>query len=377
MVSSTLPQVLSSSFDEPGLSVCTANRSPTDPRPGAAYDNTVMAAALPIHFHPMTAPALGGGNFMMLSAARWHDATPLGTNPGYFNPYTVDALPSWLLVNAANGHTKAVNSGVELPMTTPSDSRTLTGAVSRGTDMLYTLAAVVLDGVPSAVIQHWHNNTAINTLNAINEEMVPGASNGSDAIIFSAGVHYSMATDPYLYVYGTGSVSHSLYVARKNWARIGVVPVATQKFDTQWECSTGDGWDTNFANAKPMQDGLLSYGPVSVANHALPRAKMGKITTYTFLATTQRSGSVMTAQVYSSLGGRAWVPLGAPVALGSVGSTYLGATMQLQPQLGANPGLIDANAAAAVPYVVGIKNSTGGADRIAITWGLLQVPRVS
>lgn len=377
MVSSTLPQVLATSIDALGLSTVTSVRSATDPRPGAVYDNAVLAAAVPVHFHPMTAPALGGANVMMLNSLRWRAATPAATNPGRFSAYTVDTMPSWLLVNAANGHSFAVNSGVGIPMTTPADSATLTGAVSRGVDMLYTLNKVVLGPVTSAVIAHWHNNTAINTLNAINEETIPAGANGSDAIIFSAGVHYSAATDPYLYVYGIGSVTHALYMARKPWARVGLTGTATRPVDGAWEVFTGTGFSTDFTAARPIQAGLLSYGPVSVANHALPRSVSGKTTNYTFMATTQASGPVMTAQIYSSLGGRPWQPVGAPIGLGSTGSTYLGATVQLQPQLGANAALVSPTAAAAIPYVLAIKNTSGGSDQIAITWGLFQVPRVS
>lgn len=373
MVSSTLPQVLSTAVDGYGLSTITSVRSPTDPRPGAAYDHTVMAAAVPIYFHTMTSPGLGGANVMMLNSTRWTAATASATDPGRYSSYTVDDLPNWLLVNAANGHSSAVNSGVTIPSSLASDSRVLTSATSHSVDMLYTLLA----DTDQAVIQHWHNNTAINTLNLINEEIIPVGTNGSDTVIFDAGVHYSSATDPYMYVYGTGSVSHLVYAARKNWARVGSTGILTRSTDGLWEVSTADGWDPDFTKAKPIQDGLTSFGPISVGNYSIPRSVTGRTTSYTFMAVTDKSGSTMTAQIYSNLGGRGWNALGDPIALGLVGSTYLGATAQLQPQIGPNPALINtATAAGAIPYVTAVKNSASGTDQISVSWALLQVPRV-
>lgn len=381
MASAPLVQIPDTVVDAVGLSLSTSPRLPTDPRQGSAYDNTTIAAAVPIHFHHMSASALGGDNFMMLSSQRWYAGTPLSTDPGYLSSFTVDDDPNWVMINAATGIVSTVNSGTEIPMSTPADSRILVAAASRGTDMLYTLTEVTQGDDDLAVVQHWNNNTVINTLHAIGEETVPPAVNGPDDIVFTAGLHYSAATDPYMHLFGTGSSSGAVYMARKPWASIGQIGIPTRPLIVDWEFFTGTGWLADPTSARPVQTDtgatMLSAGPMSFANLALPRRTSGKTLSYALAATTVLSGSTVTAQVYSSLSGRPWSALGAPIALGTVGSTYLGGTLQLQSGLGANPALVDSGSSAAVPYVISYKETLSGAHRINTAWGLIQIPQLA
>jgi hypothetical protein len=377
MASSPLLQVPDTAVDLPGLSISTAVRSPTDPRDGAIYDNLNLAAAAPVHFHPMAAPAMGGGTFMMLNARRWTAATSSATDPGYASAFTEDLAPSWALVNAATGGAVAMNSGYSMPIKTAGvTSPVLTAALSRGTPMLYTLLSTNL----GAVVQHWNNNTAINTLNPVNEEIIPTGSCGSDTVVsFSAGMDYSSSTDPYMVFYGVGGVTSHVYMARKRWSRVGDVGISTRAHDGQWEFYDGQGWGLDPTALAPVQTAtgpMTSAGPMSFAHYGTNRAIPGKITGYTLASVVVASGSTRTAQIYESLGGRPWLPLGDPIALGVVGSTYVGGTAQLQGQLGANPAMVDtAASASAVPYLVTTKLTSGSTHQLHVEWGLIQVAR--
>jgi len=377
MSSSPLLQVPSTSVDLAGMSISTAVRSPTDPRPGHVYDNTNLAAAAPVHFHPMTSPSLGGDQFMMLNARRWTAATPSATDPGYIGAHTEDLSPSWALVNGSSGGAIAMNAGYSIPIKTPIASATLVGAVSRGQAMLYTL----LNTDVGAIVQHWNNNTAINTLNLVNEEVIPTATCGSDDVIFGAGVDYSQSTDPYMVFYGVGGVTGHVYMARKRWSRVGDVGIGTREHDGAWEFFDGTGWVLGSTAVQPVQTTtgpMTTAGPMSFAHYGIIRAQPGKITGYSLAAAVMASGSVRTAQVYESLGGRPWMPLGAPIALGTVGSTYLGGTLQFQGQLGANPAMVDATVdASAVPYLISTKLTSGSTHQIHVGWGLIPLVRQS
>lgn len=375
MASSPAIQILDTAIDQHGLSVSTAVRSPTDPRPGSVYDNVNIAAAVPIWFHPMTSPSLGGDNFMMLTSQRWTDATPLSTNPGFSSTYTADTTPSWALVNAANGTVTALNSGFAIPMAGGVTNPTLVGAASRGTNFLYALHSTD----QGALVQQWHNNAAINVLTPVNQEIIPVASCGSDVITFDAGVQYDAGTDPYMIFYGIGSVTKRIYMARKAWSRVGDIGATARPTDGIWEFFNGTGWVRDPAMVHPvMSDSgpIVAAGPLSFAHYAIARTGPGKLTHYALMAVTQASGSAYSSQVYSSLGGRPWSALGAPVSLGSAGTTYLGGALQLQGHLGPNPAMVDtASSATAIPYVVATKQASGSAHQIALSWGLIQVPR--
>lgn len=329
---------------------------------------------------------MGGTNFLMLNSQRWTAATVSTTHPGAYSAFTPSNNPNWVLVNAATGHRTTINSGFDIPMKTANDARILTAAVSRGNDMLWTLNSVTQGENMVAVVQHWHNNTAINTVNLRGEETIPTATNAdeTDPILFSSGAQWSSTTTPYMYFYGTGGTTNNVYMARKKWARVGYVGTATQQLDTQWEFYTGTGWghDPTQAGAVMTTSGPLnSLGPLSFAHYGMQRTQPGMtqgLTGFNFVSTVKGSGSDRSAQVYSSLAGRPWQPVGEPVALGAVGSTYMGGTLQFQGIVGPNATMIDAaNSASAVPYVTSVLTTSGGDSSIVNNWGLLQVPRLS
>jgi len=372
--------------DASGLSITTADKSPTDPRPGAVYDALNLAAAVPVYFLPTTSPSLGGTNFLMLNSLRWTAGTVSTTHPGSYSAFTANTNPNWVLVNGATGQRTTINSGFDIPMNTANDARTLTSAASRGNDMFWALNSVTQGDNTVAVVQHWHNNTAINTVNLRGEETIPAATNAdeTDPIIFSSGLQWSSTTTPYMYFYGAGGTTHNVYMARKKWARVGYVGTSTNPLDTQWEFYTGTGWgtDSTAAGAVMTTSGpLTSLGPLSFAHYGMQRTQRGMtsgLTGYNFVSVVKGSGSARSGQVYSSLAGRPWQPVGSPVSLGTAGSTYMGGTIQFQSQVGPNPTMIDAaNSASAVPFVTSVLTTSGGDSAISNVWNLLQVPRLS
>lgn len=381
MASGPLQQIPSTAVDAAGLSVSTSLKSATDSRPGHVWNPLNFAAAVPVYFQPTTNTSLGGQDFLMLSSQRWTAATVAADNPGAYTAYTADTTPNWVLVNAASGLVTAINSGLDIPMKTTNDARTLTGAASRGVDMLWTLNSVTQGSDTVAVVQHFNINMVINTVILRGEETIPVGTHDSDTIVFCAGIQLNSTTTPYLYVYGTDS-SHQVYAARKAWARVGYVGTSTSPLDSQWEFGNGTGWTTDSTALQPIQTvsgPLTSLGPLSFANYTMHRAQRGMRnapTGYSFVSAVAGSGSARSAQIYSSLGGRPWQPSGAPIALGTSGTTYLGGTLQLQGHVGPNPAMINASTSAtAIPYVSSVLSTSGGDSSIVQNWGLLQVPR--
>lgn len=379
MASSPVPQVHESAVDASGLSISVAAPSGTDGRLGTVYDPAVMAAAVPVHFHPFTNTSLGGQDFLMLSSSIWTAATV--ASAGQYSAHTAVNTPTWVMVNAANGTKSLINGSIAIPMKTPVTSSVLTAAVSRGNDMLWTLN----NTSAGAIAQHWHVNTALNTVNLFSEEILPTATNGPDTITFSAGLHYSYSTTPYTYAYGLGSSTSHVYQARKQWAQVGHVAVATglanaPTSSTSWEVWTGTGWDPDPSKAQPLTSSgapLSSLAPLSFAHYGLVGSTGSirpKRTGYTLMSVVTQTSGTYHAQLYTSLGGRDWTPYQAPISLGGSG-VYVGGNIQLQPQIGPNPSLI--TGASAIPYVVTTQATSGSNLSLVNTWGLIQVPVIS
>lgn len=383
MASGPLQQVPSNAVDAAGLSVTTSVRSASDQRPGQIYDPSNLAGVVPVHFHPTTSPSMGGPNFLMLSRARWLSATSSASDPAAYSAYSVDSSPNWVSLNAASGSYSVVRSGYEIPMTTPSDTRTLTAAASRGVDMLWTLNSVVRGSDTSAVVQSWFYNQAVNTVDLRTEEAIPQAVSGADAVNFSAGLQWSSTTAPYMYLYGLGSSTNYVYAARKGWSRVGYTSTPGQPVDRDWEFFNGVGWGPDPTAVQPVQTvsgPMTSHGPLSFGHYAMQRAQRGMrrgLQGYSFVSSVTKSGNSYAAQVYSSLGGRPWSLFGPPIPLGA-GSAYTGGTVQFQGHVGPNPGLVDSvNSATAIPYVYSTVSSSGGHSKLSVNWSLLQVPRLS
>ncbi len=134
-------------------------RSGNDPTTGSLWDLSGLAAAQPVHFHPLT-PTM----FVMVFSQRWHTTTPSGTDPGAFTSHSEDTTPGWVLVRAPAGGASTIGGSYALPTNIPG-TRTLVAAASRATDYLYTLCT---DG--SVAVLTMIGTSSVNSFTIIGEE---------------------------------------------------------------------------------------------------------------------------------------------------------------------------------------------------------------
>jgi len=418
MATSPMQQVASTSIDLAGISVCTDNPSVEAPQQGSVYDPTLLAAAVPIGFVPYDS-----STWLMINSQRWTSATATsgtGVVPGYYSAYTTSSTPNWFLVDGATGTKSVINAGPDIPMTTTNSSRTLKAVESRSPHFVYTLYDVVNGSVHTAVIQVWLINTATKTVTLIGEETIPTSLNvstpsdgtdsqpatdnldgtatgsftseldatadgtvGIDSIVFSTGLFLS---GPYMHVFGTGSSTNQVYMARKLWGHLGTTintSSADKSPDPYWEYkTTSQGWSTDSTQCSPLMTTtgvMTTQGPISVAQYTLStssRTSGGQRSVYRVVSTVTSSGTARTAQMYSSLNGRPWVASSTTVPLGGAGTTYMGGGLQFQQQLAANPALVPAaTSATAIPYVIATKATSGTGSQVSLTWGVWQIPR--
>lgn len=361
-------QVPSNSVDSDGVSIVTAARSVDDPRAGAVYRPDIFAAAQFIHFHPLT-----GNQYIGLFSRRWHTATVATGDPGAYSAHTEDTTPGWTVINVPTGHRDQLGDDFSIPVRATVDDRILVSAVSRSSDYLYTLSSVTVGAIVSGLVAHWRWNPSLNSVVPVAEETVPSAVRDGQDVIFDKGLWY---LTPNLVVFGTSSVDHEVFMARKSWARIGtnrpinkldaLVPRST---DPRWEYFTGTGWSFDSAEVGPVAtaEGVLTTeGPVSTAFYR-DRTCMSTV----FIETDMRR----TGRIWVSRSGKPWTRVG-EVALGNAGS-YLDGTVEFQqqiPPLITHPVMLDNPGA--IPYLVSTKNSSGGNVRLDNDWNLWPLPRV-
>lgn len=359
MATTSTAQIDPSTIDQLGASVVTATKSAANTRFGSIYDPVALAAGAPVHFHPMP----DGSSFLTVFSRRWTAATPSTTRTGFYSAYTQDQHPSWFLAGASGAAT-AVSSTPAVPVATPADTVVLRDGTGRAPNYLYLLHTATTGGVAQGLVQHFRVDTSGRVV-AVDEETVPSLT--SPAVVFDKGVDF---TTPNITVYGTDS-SGNLYLARKPWGAIGSSGTDSSqrgKLSTDWEYHTGTGWSRSASDAGPLP-GITSAGPVSVA--------MFRKTLY--VSAVKASGAVRSAQVYSRKIGQKFTPLGSPVALGSTADgSYLGGTLQLQPQLLATSASVNTPASeTAIPAVSSVKSRVSGQDSLIVSWSAVQIPRQS
>lgn len=329
-----IPQVLDSSVDAAGLSIVSAQMTADDPRRGSMYNTVVMAAAVPIWFHP-----LQDGNFIALLRSRWINAT-VGAGPQSFTAHTEVVTPSWATVNPPTGHTTTLGS---IPTLLPGGGRVINGAASR-IDFLYTVGS--LDGL--ALVQ-LHQVNPQGRIVLASEELLP-VSNG---VTFDKGCYID---GNYLTLFGTDGAG-MLYQARRPWPRIG--QPNTTGVDS-WTYRGPKGWTAKTSEMESI--GLHSFGPVSVAqfkDRLLLSTVAGDHTTRVF-----------TCRVVDPW--RSWKLLGnGPDLGGDGGAAYLGGGMYFQSQLDRNLAqTLPPGATAGIPYLSSTKVTAGADESINTVWGL-------
>lgn len=217
--------------------------------------------------------------------------------------------------------------------------RTLRAACSRSTSYLYVLSSLTDSG---GMIQHFRWSVDRDIMLPVAEETFPVVTLDDEQVSFDAGL-YLYGAD--IVVVGRGLTSSALYLMRKSWGRIGVTAEAYQGFrneavrieDPSWRYSTATGWSADPSELAPLP--ITSAGPVSAIVHH----------DRVIMATVRATGATRTAEVwYSRHVSPRWHRLPFTAALGTAGSTYLGGTLQLQPQLPARTADVAVTALTAV-----------------------------
>jgi hypothetical protein len=371
---SPVVQIPTTSLDANGVSIVAGPKSLLTQQAGQIFNPTTFAAGVPVYFHP-----LGGQRFVGLYSQRWYGATSIATDPNYYSAYSVDSNPNWIGFDGTMGSTFQVSgqAGFNPPTNTPG-TLTLTAGASRSNTYIYTLNTVVNGSNTTALVQNFHVAN-VGSVRLIAEETIPNATVGGSTVLFNQGLEFST---PYLYYAGTNS-SNQVFLARKNWGAVGqsgppptrlTAPKGTSPPGSSWTYQTSTGWSGDNTQAMPLKTvgGIMtSVGPIS----------FGSYRDRTFISTVHVSGSTVTGQVYVSRGlYDTWQPVGSPIALGTIGTTYLGGGVQLQPALQASPTNVIVTSAAnvtAIPYVTAVKATVSGNSSIVVTWGLLPVARIA
>jgi hypothetical protein len=337
-------KVPAESADTSGISVVTSTRAVAAPRRGAIYDPTLLAAATPVHLHP-----LSPGRFLMLFSKRWFGAEMSETDPAAMVSYLADFNPGWAIVDGA-GSQAAPGGTYGIPGLI---GTTLVAAASLGNTYLFTLSTPGTGGF----INHFRYSPERDMMLPVAEEVLPGAIplDGPE-VQFNRGLYHDGSS---LVVVGADATG-ALYLARKSWGRIGVNTtvakggraVAESIEDSSWEYFTGQGWSRSPAELGALP--LSSVGPVSVATFRQRR----------YIATVYADDEERLVQVYSKRAGVGeWTPDGAPVPLGAADTgTYLGGTLQFQQQIPTTQY--------GIPYTISVLQFVGEDDdeRVSVHW---------
>lgn len=402
-------QVDPDSLDIDGVTIATARPALSNSRLGSAYASFFQAAH-PVWFHPIY-----DGRFLMINSLTWNAGAPIGGIPGGYSSPTVSTVPSWLLVNGPSGR---ASPPVEIPfLTSGLSDQVVIGGASRPLAALYLLHQATYGGSANAVLQRisvnpngsitpaqeevlpklgrrsddstwvslpWSPPTgatpqipqvtesqdgyAFSSVSVVAQHVQAAAPTITNTVIFNRGVR--LAT-PYIYVYG-GDAAGNVYCIRKTWGKVGINTKFRESPQTHpgiagtqvgWEYYVaGKGYSPDPTHLTPL-DNLTTTGPMSFADFSRRS-----------LATTVVSaGASRLGQFWVANSGRPWVKAGAPISLGStVGTTYLGGTIQLQPLLGANPAAaaMTATVEAGIPYVTSTKVAVAGGNAIDTAWNI-------
>lgn len=352
MATGSAPQLHPDSIDTLGLSVIAGSKVAEDGRYGLIYNPTTLAAAAPVHFHLAASRVLG------LFSRVWTTGEGSEDSPGYYSDYTESTVPHWAMIDLS-GSAKDVGP---MPMRTAHTTRTLVSATSR-LDLFWALNAVTNGSVNSAVVQFFRRNTS-GTFQVQEEETLPTFNVAGQPVLFNRGVYLDA---PNMVFFGSRSSGNEVYLARKRWERIGTVSV-----EAPWQYQTDTGWSSDPDDAVALQTSvttaLTTVGPISVGSYRDRR----------YITTVAADGSNRVARVYVSRGLHdPWNHVDS-IALGAVGSTYLGGTLYLQPHLGAVSTLDelqDPANATAFPSVRSLLSEVELEAAIQVTWGIQQIPR--
>lgn len=357
MSGEAVPQLLDGSADAVGLSIISSQRTAAYPRRGAMYNPLILAAGVPVWFHPLQT-----GQYIGLLRSHWINATVGTAGPQSYSART-ESGSCWAKITPPQGETVMlglIRAGL-----------TLNGAASVG-EFLFTVGA--LDG--AACVQH-HRIGPGGSLMSVGEDILPV----TGGVTFDKGCYIER---PNLVVLGTDSTGR-LYAARRNLSRIGdPTPYSEAVLDDgtpgariiriynpgtdPWQYRGAKGWLTDPFHLEPI--GLSSHGPVSVAQY---KDRM-VISTVDFDGTDYFMRPFQ-ARAAGPFGQWKPDPVG-PRLLGNA-STYMGGTLYFQPQLGRNPAVPKLEGTVTdIPCISSIRVIAGSEHSISTTWGLWPIRSV-
>lgn len=336
-------QVLASSVDLRGVSAATSTRGEADStQMGSVYSPSDLAAAVPVWFHPCV-----DGSFLAVLRSRWTDATP-GAGPQRYSAHVSDGVPSWFQFDPATGVRGAVSA--------------VPGSVSpaaAGASHASYMWLLREDGT-----LQWFREEGGRLVLAGSEDLAGQpyrlSYDDSTGDLSAASWRGLQVDGPRLRVYFT--LADELHVMAKPWGQVG-------NTYADWTFLGEKGFIPYLGEASPLAGAggaaVPTVGPVSVA----------VVRDRTWLTTVEAGEGEFLGAAWSSRGQHdPWRKSQLSWQLGASGD-WLGAGVQLQPQLPALPDAVAALPAAnvALPYAVSTLGSADGDVWVDTAWDLLVV----
>lgn len=301
---------------------------------------------------------MNDGTVLLVYGKHWTDATPGTQSQAYLDDYTEDVEPVWAAVDPTTGSPVygPWNRSTSVPIDRSYTTRSLHSCCSRR-NYLYLLQR--LDGKPYLQLI---NLTERATLQG--DEFVPVIKPSTEEIWFDNGCYIQ---GKHLVLIGEGQTSHSVYLSRKEWSRLGVGSVP-------WEYKTSKGWSSSASQIE-----ALPFTTIGPSSGAVLRDR-------TTIATLVEEGGVKKSELWTdSLGGK-WTRQGTLLLEVGADAAYAGAGVYLQPHLVPNgdaPEMTSTNNSYAIPYFytlhltqdVEIGGDPTTQQQLDNTWALLSVTR--
>ncbi|QDF18648.1 hypothetical protein SEA_PUPPER_162 [Gordonia phage Pupper] len=327
----TGPAAVPASLDGRGLTTVTTTMGTGDvPTQGLMYHPDILAAGVPVYFHPLT-----DGTHLALFSRRWTAATVGEQGPQSYTEHVETTTPGAIVVDPVTGRR---GGALDLPGSTIA----LTGAVGQRS-LLWTSGT---DAGGRAVVA-LYRVSPVGGVELVQEEVLT-----HDEISFSDGVGLDSG---HLIVFGR-DVDDNVYGMRKLGTRIGV-----QTDQAPWTYSSGT------RGFVPDRDALQSMGITSAG----PVSMVSRQGDFWMTTVAVDDDGARTAQLNRCwrITAADWKPVGEPVDLGD-DQSYLGGGLHLQPQLNTN---LDVTEVPALMYVTSVLSAADGEESIETSWGFQSV----
>ena len=337
-------QISDDSIDSLGVSTITSLNGPV-------YRPSTLAGGVLVHCHRMN-----DGTILALYGRHWTDATT-GTVSQNYTAYTEVEDPVWKAFEPTTGipNFGQWSKSSTIPTDQTYTTRTLRAACSRR-NYLYVLQR--MDDKPYLQLLNLDRNVT-----QLGEEFVPILETETEEIWFDNGCYIDGSN---LILIGEGQISHSVYLTRKSWARIGTTSVP-------WEYSTDSGWYPNEESTPEMS----SEGALSTVGTG--SGWVYKDSTY---LSTVEDGVEKLGRFWMKKPGKRWVPVGSQIIEDS-GIEYVDMGIRLQGHLVPNTNAASMNSSSnsyALPFIYSYR-TTDPIDEVTDqytlqnAWSLLPIQR--